>query len=113
KIFSPAGDYFGRGYSGHAEGVNNTAAERLHNIGPIPRGFYTIGPAYADEERGAYTMALIPQQGTETFGRAGFLWHGDLLAAPGQKMGSLGCIVSGLSIRKVVAASDDRELDVY
>ena len=31
------------GYSGHGEGKNNPAMQKVPNVGPIPVGKYTIG----------------------------------------------------------------------
>jgi hypothetical protein len=88
------------------------------NFGPLPTGKYTIGPAYNDPERGQNTMRLIPDTGTEMYGRSGFLIHADSIKAPGDA--SEGCIVPilgakgepGLVVRAMIAASPDRDLEV-
>ncbi len=110
QLSSQAGDVYGVGYSGHGEGVNNPKLEAVPNVGPIPKGVYNIGWSYTDAERGPMVMSLTPKQGTNTFGRSGFLMHGDLVAAPGKELASHGCIIMGPLTRRAVAASSDREL---
>lgn len=97
-------------YSGHGEGLNNPELQEVHDVGPIPRGRYTIGPAFTHPTAGPMTMRLIPQAGTNTFGRDGFLMHGDSVSM--DHTASHGCIVANRTIRATVATSDDRTLDV-
>jgi len=113
RLYSPHGDLYGEGYSGHGEGVNNPTLERLPKVGPIPRGLYEIGASHTDEERGPLVMGLTPIPDTNTFGRAGFLIHGDLVRAPGKELASEGCIVLGPLVRKLLAGTCDRILQVY
>ena len=107
---SYGGVVIGRGYAGFGEGVNNPADEAIANIGPIPVGFYTIGPAFTHPTTGSLTMRLIPQPGTDMHGRDGFLMHGDSAAL--NHTASHGCIVQRRDVRATVAASDDRTLEV-
>src|SRR5438270_6415099 len=82
------------GYSGHGSGLNNPDAEMLADIGPIPKGMWSIiGPPQNTETHGPYVMKLYPQKGTITFGRDGFLIHGDSVEFPGLKTASHGCII--------------------
>jgi hypothetical protein len=112
-------------YTGCGEGKNNpdccdAAMGSLGqgNFGPLPTGKYTIGPAYQDPQRGAYTMRLQPDPANEMHGRSGFMIHADSIASPG--LASEGCIVPvrgakgepGLAIREMIAASPDRDLEV-
>jgi len=55
----------GTGYSGLAEGKNNPAMERIHDVGPIPRGSYTIGPEFQSEKHGPVVHKLAPNDGTD------------------------------------------------
>lgn|SRR5215472_2551311 len=113
RLTSPWGSPFGKGYSGNGDGVNNSKMEAVHNVGPIPRGRYSIGDAQTVQGRGDFVMALTPCDETNTFGRGGFLIHGDLIAEPGKENASHGCIILNRLTRTALAASSDRELEVY
>jgi hypothetical protein len=67
----------GFGYSGHGAGINNPAMEQVHNVGPIPAGKWRIGPFFHHAEKGPLCADLTPIEGTDAFGRTGFLIHGD------------------------------------
>jgi len=100
-------------YSGFGEGVNNPAAESIENVGPIPAGFWTIsGPPFDDPEHGPYCLRLSPNPGTVTFGRSGFLMHGDEVEHAGEHLASHGCIVADYVTRQRVYQSGDTELEV-
>lgn len=99
-----------RGYSGHGEGKNNPALEPVANVGPIPRGRYKLGPRFDSQSHGPVCMRLEACQGTETFGRDGFLIHGDSKRAPGTA--SHGCIILPRLIREAIAKSGDELLEV-
>jgi len=105
------GVFFAQGYSGIGPGLNNPDMQHVRNVGPIPRGNYTIGPSY-DSLHGPCTMELTPVKGTETFGRDCFLIHGDLKAKPGKHLASHGCVIHMKPDRLAVAASSDKELEV-
>lgn len=104
------GSFVGLGYAGRGAGKNNPAAQTQEGVGPLPRGTYTIGPPFTHQHAGVYTMRLTPQPGTATFGRSGFMMHGDSIDNPGQA--SDGCIVQNLSVRRQVWESGDRRLEV-
>ena len=99
------------GYSGFDNGKNNPEMQAVPNLGPIPQGGWTIvGPPFNSTEHGPYVMRLAPDKNTRTFGRSGFLLHGDSIEAPG--CGSRGCIVMPRTIRELVWQSGERELEV-
>ncbi|MGH8782615.1 tlde1 domain-containing protein [Paraburkholderia sp.] len=100
----------GIGYSGRDAGKNNSATQMQEGVGPIPRGTYKITAPFTHPHTGIYSMRLIPQPGTQTFGRSGFLMHGDSVDHPGEA--SDGCIVQSLGVRHQVWASGDRTLVV-
>jgi hypothetical protein len=102
----------GTGYSGHGPGVNNPALQNDPDVGPIPQGFWTISPSFSSPTKGPVVMDLMPNAATETFGRSGFMMHGDSVEHPGAEEASLGCIIMARSIRQAVAASADKELQV-
>lgn len=99
-----------RCYSGHGEGKNNPAMQEVPDIGPIPVGTYTIGPLHHSAKVGPLAMCLTPAEGTNTFGRADFLIHGDAIAAPGEA--SHGCIIMAHTDRLWVASSPVKTLEV-
>lgn len=100
-----------RGYSGWGPGKNNPGAQRVEDVGPIPCGDWRIvGPPCEVPERGPYVLRLEPFPGTDTYGRAGFLLHGDSVEHPGNA--SHGCIVLPRWAREAVWASGIRRLTV-
>jgi|ERR1700728_347366 len=105
------GEQVATGYSGAGVGKNNPAMEAVHNVGPIPHGDWTIvGPPVNTRDHGPYVLALRPTSGTETFGRSGFLMHGDSIESPG--CASHGCVIMPRAIRERVWTSGDRDLEV-
>lgn len=108
------GRSLGTGYSGHdiptALGKNNPTLQDVHEVGPIPQGLWAIGPSRDDAQLGPLVMELAPCAGTDAFGRSGFYIHGDSIEHPGEA--SHGCIVLGRSLRLLIAASSDKELQV-
>jgi hypothetical protein len=101
----------GRGYSGHgltaAGGRDNPAMQNVPNQGPIPQGQWRIGPAHRDPHKGPVVMRLTPV-GHSTFGRSGFLIHGNNTA----NNASEGCIILGPALRRQIAHSGDNVLTV-
>ena len=100
----------GVGSSGFGEGKNNPAMQNVHDVGPIPQGLYMIGPPQDTATHGPHVMALTPVDGTNTFGRDGFLIHGDSIANPGTA--SHGCIILARPIRDEISASGDNQIQV-
>lgn len=99
------------GYSGAGEGKNNPDLQNIRNVGPIPVGDWTItGPPADTEDHGPYVLRLAPAAGTETFGRSGFLMHGDSREHPG--CASEGCVILPRPVREQVWKSNDRDLKV-
>jgi Protein of unknown function (DUF2778) len=105
------GEHIATGYSGAGVGKNNPAMEGAHNVGPIPHGDWTIvGPPVNTPDHGLYVLALRPTGGTQTFGRSGFLMHGDSIESPG--CASHGCVIMPRAIREKVWTSGDRDFEV-
>ena len=101
----------GSGYSGFDDGKNNPDMQGVANSGPIPQGDWTIvGPPANTPEHGPFVLRLEPAGGTNTFGRAGFLMHGDSIPNPG--CASHGCIIMPRNIREQVWQSGDTSLEV-
>lgn len=99
----------GVGYSGHGPGRNNPSMEAVQNVGPTPRGDYTIGHSYDDPHLGPIVMHLDPKSGTETFGRSLFRIHGNNAANDA----SHGCIILNHDLRLEIAHSGITDLKVY
>lgn len=97
------------GYSGHGAGRNNPDMENVANVGPIPRGRYTIGGAHQDANKGPVVIRLTPF-GHNARGRSGFLIHGD--NAQGNFSASEGCIILNRAARELISNSGDSMLDV-
>ena len=105
------GECVATGYSGAGAGKNNPGMESVPNVGPIPRGDWTIvGPPFDTANHGPYVMRLRPTADTPTFGRSGFLLHGDSMDSPG--CASQGCVIMPRSVREQVWKSGDRDLKV-
>ncbi|MDR3720109.1 MAG: DUF2778 domain-containing protein [Candidatus Acidoferrales bacterium] len=105
------GKHVANGYSGAGVGKNNPAMQQVPNVGPIPRGDWTIaGPPVNTHDHGPYVLALKPAPTTETFGRSGFLVHGDSIESLG--CASHGCVIMPRPVREQVWNSGDRDLKV-
>lgn len=98
------------GYSGHGAGVNDPALQGVKDVGPLPQGKYTIGPAVQDPQTGPVSMHLIPDAANEMYGRGSFLIHGDNEAC--DHTASEGCIILPREVRERIAGSGDRTLQV-
>ena len=84
----------GRGYSGTGSGRNNPDLSGVRNVGPIPSGRWLMRADVA-----APVIGLEPLAGTATFGRSGFLVHGDNAAGDASR----GCIVLSRGLRQVLS----------
>lgn len=103
-------DQVATGYSGAPGSVNNSNAEGIANVGPIPRGRWQIGAIEAHHPHlGPNVMSLTPV-GHSAHGRSAFYVHGD--NALGNRSASNGCIILGPDIRHRIGRSHDRVLEV-
>lgn len=93
------------GYSGTPEHKNNPLAQQVQGEGPIPRGVYWIGEPRDTPTHGPFVLPLIAVTGTNTFGRSGFLIHGDSASHPGAA--SHGCIILDRATRERIHESKD------
>jgi hypothetical protein len=99
------------GYSGIDNGKNNPAMQAVPNVGPIPQGDWTIvGPPVSTLDQGPFVLSLQPSAQTNTFGRSGFLMHGDSIESPG--CASHGCVIMPRPTREQVWNSGDTDLEV-
>ncbi len=97
------------GYSGHGIGRNDSGMEGVENVGPIPRGSYSIGSPFTHGSKGPVVMRLTPKD-HNALGRSGFLIHGD--NSEMNFSASEGCIILKRTTRDVIAASGDVDLRV-
>lgn len=99
------------GYAGRGLGYNNPKMENLANIGPLPKGKYTIIELIESHRTtGKYSLRLLPASNNKMYGRSGFLIHGDNNKRNGTA--SHGCIILKLVYRKQIWESNDRQLEV-
>jgi hypothetical protein len=111
-VLSHNGQQVGTGYSGHGPGVNNPALQSEPDVGPIPQGHWTISDAVDSPTLGPVAMPLMPNIGTETFGRGGFFIHGDSIEFAGLEEASHGCIILPRSTRVEISSDWDKDLEV-
>lgn len=83
-----AGNLVGFGEAGQGAGRNNPDMQNVHNIGPLPCGFYKILEPYHHPKLGVLTFNLEPFPENEMFGRADFRIHGYAAVEPSSE----GCI---------------------
>lgn len=108
------GTLLGTGFSGRDAGYNNPDLEAEHDVGPIPRGVWTIGAPITHPELGSLAMPLAPQSGVNPFGRTGFYMHGWSVDPAKKLESSHGCICMARPVRVGIAASltEDNQLEV-
>ena len=110
-IFYLNGTYqFDALYSGRPGFANDSANECVSMKGPLPRGTYTIGPAFYHHKTRAMTMRLTPFIENQMCGRDGFMIHGNSAAHP--LSASDGCIILDMRYRKEINDSADKILVV-
>ena len=109
-LTDPDGFQLATGYSGSGPDKNQPEDQAVKNMGPIPRGGYTIGAPYDTADHGPFVMVLTADAEDEEFGRNGFLIHGDNIHEPGTA--SHGCIILPSFARHRIAESADDRLEV-
>lgn len=88
-------------YSGFPPYKNLPQACNVHDLGPIPTGWWDIvGEPYDDEKLGPFVLRLAPRSDVVLYGRDGssFRFHGDSKEHPG--LASHGCIVGPRLVRE-------------
>lgn len=119
ELIKSDGEIIGSGYSGGGtdptnleaiQGHNNPLLQSVHNVGPIPVGFYTIEVPVNSLIHGLYVLPLSPNTSNNMYGRSGFLIHGASISHP--NYASNGCIIISRLIREAIWASNDRLLEV-
>lgn len=104
-------------HAGRGDGLNNPAAQDQHGIGPLPRGWYTLGTwqdgrdySEADARLGPFVCRLEPDPENEMYGRSGFFIHGGNYSQP--PTDSEGCIVTLPTVRHYIAQAGETRLQV-
>lgn len=97
-----------KGYSGLGAGKNNPELQCADKIGPIPRGWYTIGAS--TDNPAPVTLPLTPDTANTMCGRSNFLIHADNVQLPG--WASEGCIIFDLTARQRIVSSHVARLEV-
>ncbi len=101
----------GSGYAGFGNGLNSPDAQGLHDVGPLPRGLYTIQAPVDTTTHGPFVMWLTPNPDNDMAGRGSFGIHGDKKDGP-PFSASKGCIVANRTIRELIWNSGDHLLEV-
>lgn len=102
----------GSGYSGNGADENNPAAQFIPQHGPIPQGWYTIGPPQLFKNM-VNCLPLTPDPSNNMGGRAGFLIHDGAFNNPlGHGNTSEGCICLPQIRRIEIWESGDHRLKV-
>lgn len=110
QLFDSSGNLLGTGWAGQGDGKNNPDMQDVKNIGPLPQGRYTIGPAYHHPRLGPVTMDLTPSPSNQMFDRADFRIHGASATDP--EHSSEGCMIQIRIVRESVASGMDKDLEV-
>lgn len=107
----PSGIFQGKGYSGQPPHTNDRDSEFLKNEGPIPEGLWQAVELIPESAtHGPFAIRLEPYAHTVTYGRSGFMIHGDSIEHPGYA--SDGCIILDRELREMFWASEDHDLEV-
>jgi hypothetical protein len=111
ELVNPTGSCVGYGYSGNGEDLDRPEDQNVRCHGPIPQGQWTVETFFDDPGgKGPIVAHLTPLPGTETFGRSGFMIHGDNRAA--NHTASEGCVILPRLLREQIMASNDCTLTV-
>ena len=111
NFLDPSDELQGKGYSGQPPYRNNPDAQYLPTWGPIPQGMWQAVEMIPEStSHGPFAIRLEPYPETETFGRSGFLMHGDSLVHPG--FASDGCIIQSRDVREKFWNGVDHDLQV-
>ena len=111
RFSDPSATLCGKGYSGQPPHVNDVAAQSIENQGPIPAGLWQAVEMIPEStSHGPFAIRLEPYPETQTFGRSGFMMHGDSIKRPGYA--SDGCIIMSRDVRELFWASSDHDIQV-
>jgi hypothetical protein len=107
------GVFVAKCYAGRGLGLNNPDMQDAHNVGPIPRGTYTICAPADHPHLGPFCMYLEPDPTNDMRGRSAFYFHADRVDSARKPFAaSEGCIIGSRPVRGAIWASGDRILHV-
>jgi hypothetical protein len=116
EFLHPGGLRLAFGFAGQGAGLNNPAQDHVHDVGPLPRGEYTMTAWIESDPRlGACVIVLEQSLANIMFGRDGFRIHG-ARSVEGHGLAayltsSEGCIcLSDCVARRAIWNSGDRAL---
>lgn len=92
-LIDPDGAQTATGYAGRGPGLNNSSMQDVHDIGPLPVGYYRCGAPVYHTRLGPDAIPLIPFASNPPTTRGGFYVHADNAAR--DRSASEGCIVIG------------------
>jgi hypothetical protein len=111
ELIDADGVLLGIFHSGFGDAMNDPTRTHEKNVGPLPCGSYTRGPAFTHPDCGPITMKLTPKPWTRMFGRGHMLCHG-ANKTKDPRDDSHGCMVGGPTERAKWNASPDTDLEV-
>ena len=112
RLIDPTGTLQGKGYSGQPPHDNDPNSQFIPNMGPIPEGMWQAVELIPESvKHGPFVIRLEPYPQTQTFGRSGFLMHGERIEPP-PGLASDGCIVISPDVRHLFWDSTDHDLEV-
>ena len=101
-IKSSLGVFVAMCWAGCGIGKNNPSMQEVHDIGPLPRGLYRVGP-WEEMHPGLGPMvAHLEMVSGESFGRSGFYFHGPANDPAKYGQESHGCVVVAHAGREIV-----------
>lgn len=103
------GHHISTGYSGAPGHKNDPASENKKDLGPIPKGVYSLSAPINSSRTGPYAIPLTPV-GHNAHGRTHFQIHGDSRKNPGTA--SSGCIILPRNIREKIWNSGAKTIEV-
>ena len=103
------GHHIATGYSGAPGHKNDPSSESKKDLGPIPRGVYSLHSPINSPRTGPYAIPLSPI-GHSAHGRTHFQIHGDSRRNPGTA--SSGCIILPRSVREKIWKSGVKTIEV-
>lgn len=92
----------GIGWAGNGAGKNNPDMQGEHNVGPLPRGNYTLEAPVTHPKLGQLAFKLTPQTGTDMLGRDGMWLHGPSKNPKKFGQESEGCIIMVHEVREAL-----------
>lgn len=114
--------FIGQGFAGNdyrpdtnpqgLKGLNAPDMDNVKCVGPLPRGWYTIGKPVTHKTLGPVCMFLQPDAANDMHGRSAFYIHGWATNPAKKWQSSEGCICLPNIARVAISASGFTRLEV-